>query len=448
MDVRAHALEIARVLRRAGFETYWAGGCVRDQLMGRAPKDYDIATAARPDQVRSLFPRTVEVGAAFGVIQVLRDQHPFEVATFRRDLEYRDGRHPAGVEFSGAEEDAHRRDFTINGLFYDPIEERVVDYVNGRADLSARVIRTIGRPEDRFGEDYLRMLRAIRFASTLEFAIEPATLAAIQRLARHITAVSMERIQNELTRLLTESPRAGQGLNLLRQSGLLSVILPEVDRMADQAQPPEYHPEGDVFTHTAMMLDALDQPSPALAYATLLHDVGKPPTAQHVRQPDGSIRIRFDKHAQVGAELTESILRRLKLPGPVVEEAAHMVKNHMRFMDVRRMRRSTLRRMVGAPTFTEELELHRVDCLCSHGGLDNYDFLRAFQEELRQEPALPPPWITGHDLMALGLPQGPDVGKWHRLAYDAQLENRFPDRAALLEWLRSAVRQDAGGGAP
>jgi len=438
-QARSHALDVLKSLRRAGHESYWVGGCVRDILMGREPKDFDIATSARPEQVRALFEHTVDIGAAFGVIHVIREGHPVEVATFRADLEYRDGRHPHAVAFRGAEEDARRRDFTINGLFYDPENGEILDFVGGRHDLQARVIRAIGDPRLRFNEDRLRMLRAVRFASTLEFLLDANTRDVIRETADDIVTVSAERIQQELTRMLTESPRAGRAIALLRETGLLPVVLPEVEAMAAQPQPPEFHPEGDVLTHTLMMLDAMEKPSPVLAYAVLLHDVGKPATARLVEQPDGTTRLRFDGHAQEGARIAGEILGRLRLPSKVMDEVAYCVRNHMRFMDVQRMRPATLRRLIGAPTFPAELELHRLDCLCSHGDLSNYHFLKEYAETLAQEPVLPKPLLGGHDIMSLGVPEGPRVGHWHREAYEAQLEERFQTKEELLEWLRGRI---------
>ena len=435
-QLRQDALAILRTLRQAGFVAYFAGGCVRDQLMGRAPKDYDVATDAPPADVARLFPRTVATGKAFGVMQVVTDGRACEVATFRCDSAHGDGRRPDAVTFSGPEADARRRDFTINGLFLDPETGDIMDYVGGRADLEYKIIRTIGDPHRRFNEDYLRLLRAVRFAATLEFELEAATRAALQELAPRIVSISAERIQQELTRLLTTAPRAGRGLRLLHATGLLAVILPEVAALAGQAQPPQFHPEGDVFAHTALMLDGLPQPSSrTLAWAVLLHDVGKPPTATLTREPDGSDRIRFNCHDEEGARLAELILRRLKMPADEIGAIAHCIRNHMRFKEVLKMRRATLRQLVGAPTFPVELELHRLDCLASHGELGNYDFLLKFQAELKNEPVLPKPWITGHDLLARGLPPGPELGRWHRRAYEAQLEGRCASREDLLAWL-------------
>lgn len=438
------AVAIVRDLEKAGFEAYWVGGCVRDMIMGREPKDYDVATNATPDQIISIFPKALSIGKAFGVVQVLVDGEPHDVATFRRDISYEDSRHPTSVVFTSAEEDARRRDFTINGLFYDPGREKLVDYVGGQADIAARIVRTIGHPEQRFSEDALRMLRAVRFASTLEFAIAPETLAAIRAMSPRITKISAERIQHELTLLLTESPHAGNGLRMLRDSGLLKYILPEVDEMSGQEQPPAYHPEGDVFTHTALMLNAMKHPSVQLAYAVLLHDVGKPATAEKAVEPDGSERWRFHGHAKTGAEIAEQIMRRLKMPNRDIEVVIQCIRNHMSFIDVQRMRKSTLRQFVGAPTFPIELELHRLDCLSSHGDLSNHSFLEKYLNDLRNEPVLPDPWITGRDILSLGVPQGKDIGLWHKKAYEAQLENRFENRDALLAWLKTELAKVDG----
>jgi tRNA nucleotidyltransferase/poly(A) polymerase len=436
------ATAVVRRLRDAGFEALWAGGCVRDRIMGRAAKDIDIATSARPDDVIGLFENTHAFGKAFGVVQVLHDDHPFEVATFRKDIGSRDGRHPDAVTFTSAEEDARRRDFTINGLFFDPIDGRIIDYVGGQDDIARRVVRTIGDAHDRFAEDYLRMLRAVRFSSTLQFELDADAQAAIRALAPRIAQVSAERIAQELTRLLTESPAAGDGVRLLERTGLLKEVLPEVTRMIGCQQPPEFHPEGDVFEHTLIMLNGMADPTPLLAWSVLLHDVGKPPTFQLAKEKDGSERIRFNDHDNVGAGIAEQILQRLRMPNELVEGVKHCVANHMRFIHVQEMRKATLRRLVGAPDFATELELHRLDCQSSHGMLDNYAFLKAFSEELKHEPVLPPRWITGADVMALGIKEGPDVGRWLKVAYDAQLEGRCPTRDDLLAWLRTEI----GGG--
>jgi poly(A) polymerase len=438
------ALAIVQQLEASGFEAYWVGGCVRDRLMGREPKDYDVATNATPDQILSIFPNALTIGKAFGVVQVIIDGEPHDIATFRRDASYEDGRHPTSVVFTSAEEDARRRDFTINGLFYEPVRERVIDYVDGQKDIAARVVRTIGHPEQRFSEDALRMLRAIRFASTLEFTIAPETLSAIRAMSPRITQISAERIQHELSLLLTDSPRAGNGLKMLHESGLLKFIMPEIEQMIGQEQPPAYHPEGDVFTHTVLMLNNMKNPSVALAYSVLLHDVGKPATAENTVEPDGSSRWRFHGHAKTGAEIAEQILKRLKLPGRDIDVVTHCIRNHMHFTDVQKMRKSTLRQFVGAPTFPIELELHRLDCLSSHGDLAHYGFLEKFLHDLRNEPVLPAPWITGRDILSLGIPEGREVGAWHKKAYDAQLEGRFENREDLLAWLKSELAKING----
>lgn len=430
------AVRIVEVLRGAGHQAYFAGGCVRDRLLGRPVRDIDIATSARPDQVETLFDRTIPVGRAFGVVQVVTGGAAFDVATFRVDLGYSDGRRPDAVTFSTPRQDAQRRDFTINGLFYDPIDEEVLDFVDGRRDLRRKVVRTIGPPADRFAEDDLRMMRAVRFASVLGFRLDPDTERAIRAHASRIIRISPERVGQEFTRILVESPRAGEAVRLLDRCGLLAPILPEVAALHGVAQPPEFHPEGDVWTHTMMMLDRMPHPTPTLAYAVLLHDVGKPPTATRQREPDGSERIRFNRHASVGAEMADSILRRLRLPQRQIQAVAHCVRNHMRFMDIPRMREATRRRLVAALTFPVELELHRLDCLCSHGDLRTYDELRAYTEFLRDAPQLPPRWITGHDLLAMGIPAGPEMGHWLRIAYDAQLEGRAASRDGLLAWLK------------
>lgn len=438
---RDQSLAILSRLRDAGYESYWAGGCVRDILLDRPPQDYDIATRATPDEIEALFPHTVPVGKAFGVILVLEDGASHEVATFRRDLDYRDGRRPSEVQFTSPEEDARRRDFTVNGLFYDPSKEQVLDFVEGQRDIKCRVIRSIGDPSARFREDYLRMMRAARLSATLGLTIDLATAEGVREHAHHIGKVSAERIRDELTKLLLQAPLAGQGILSLRDLGLLKEILPEIAALEGQEQPPQFHPEGDVLTHTVMMLDGMESPDEVLAYSVLLHDVGKPPTATLSIEPDGAERIRFNNHAKVGAEMSEAILQRLKMPSKVIDAVTTCVANHMRFMDIPRMKKSTLRKLVGAPTFPVELQLHRLDCMCSHGDLDNLDILAAFREDLAHEPILPEPWLSGHDIMALGVAHGPDVGAWHRRAYERQLEGLAASKEGLTDWLREALRE-------
>lgn len=428
------ASTVVRRLRQEGFTAFWAGGCVRDLLMNRTPKDFDVATSAIPEQVERLFPGAVTVGKSFGVVRVKVHGYEYEVATFRQDQAYRDGRHPEAVVFTDEQTDALRRDFTVNALFFDPLTGTIHDYVGGQADLAARLIRAVGKADDRFAEDHLRMIRAVRFAATLDFELEAATEEAIRRQAAKIATVSAERIQQELTRILLEAPRPGEAIESLQAVGLLPVILPEVTALQGQEQPAEFHPEGDVWTHTILMLNAMHNPDLRLAYAVLLHDVGKPGTARQVEQ-----RIRFDCHAGVGAALAEEILKRLRLPNDDIKAIAFCIGNHMRFMDVRRMRKATLHRLVGAPTFATELELHRLDCAASHGDLSNHTFLVEFQAAMASEPILPKPWITGHDIINLGIAAGPEVGRWKKKVYDAQLEGLVENRDAALSWLQSEL---------
>ncbi len=430
------ALEVVRRLKAAGFISYWAGGCVRDLIMGRMAKDFDIATNAVPDKVMELFPGAVAVGKSFGVVRVPVAGDWYEVATFRKDAEYRDGRHPSGITFSDPETDAQRRDFTINAMFYDPIEEQVIDYVEGSEDIARNVIRAVGVPADRFKEDHLRMLRAARFAATLGFSIEPDTAHAIQATAGRILLISSERIREELSRLLVEARQAGDAIVLLKELGLLQMVLPEVAAMEGVEQPPEYHPEGDVFQHTMIMLNQMQTDDYRLAWAVLLHDVGKPPTAQF---KEG--RWRFECHAKVGADATQSILDRLKFSGDDREAITFMVGNHMRFIDVKSMRRATLRRLVGAPTFMSEMELHRLDCASSHGDLENHEYLLEFRRQMDSEPVLPTPWVNGRDIIALGIPEGREIGVWRKKAYDVQLEGMAVDKDGLLAWLRAEIEK-------
>ena len=355
---------------------------------------------------------------------------PYEVPPFRTDHGYQDGRHPDLVVFSTAREDALRRDFTINGLFWDPLAKRVIDEVGGQADLKRRVIRAIGDPERRFQEDKLRMLRAVRFAAGLGFAMDPATWDAVVRHAEEIVVVSQERIRDELVKLFT-GPNRGRGLDLLAQSGLLKAILPELDATQGVQQPPEFHPEGDVFIHTRMLLDLLKGLTPTLAFSALLHDVGKPPTFQ-IRD-----RIRFDGHDRVGAAMSRVICQRLRFSNEDSEKIVMAVGNHMRFKDVQRMRVSTLKRMLRQPNFAEELALHRADCLASHKQLDNWRFLRRKLKEFSAPQALKPtPLITGTDLLAAGYPEGPQIGQILRAVEEQQLEGTIQGRAEALELVR------------
>src|SRR6266446_6093863 len=385
------ARTVASRLREQGHIAYFAGGCVRDMVRGLTPKDYDIATDARPETVQALFPRTYAVGAHFGVIIVLEDGLQFEVATFRSDDAYIDGRHPSAVYFSSPEEDAKRRDFTINGMFYDPVAEEVIDFVGGHADIAAKLVRAIGDPALRFAEDRLRMLRAVRFATVLDYKIDKHTWDALLTNAASINEISAELIREELVRIFL-SPNRARGWDLLDASGLMRVILPELDSMKGCEQPPQFHPEGDVFKHTRIMLELLPkEASLPLVFSVLFHDIGKPPTAT----VDEEGRIRFSGHDRIGAEMTEAIMERLRFSRAEIDATVEAVRQHMVFKDVPKMRVAKLKRFMARPTFADELELHRVDCVSSHGMLDNYEFLHRKQEEFAHEPIIPPSLVRG-----------------------------------------------------
>ncbi|MCE5308442.1 MAG: CCA tRNA nucleotidyltransferase [Acidobacteriales bacterium] len=403
-------------LRSRGFLAYLAGGCVRDLLLGREPADYDVATSAPPDEILRVFPAADLAGAHFGVVLVRESGAEVEVATFRSDHSYTDGRHPARVKFeTDPRQDVLRRDFTINGLLMDPDTGEVLDYVDGGRDLGARLIRAIGEPGRRFAEDHLRMLRAVRFASCFGFEIEPATFRAIRDLHASIRQISAERVRDEFTRILCGGG-ARRGFELLDAAGLLEDVLPEVARMKGVEQPPEFHPEGDVWTHTLMLLELLERPAPSLAWAALLHDVGKPP-AFSIRG-----RIRFDRHAAVGAEMAAAILGRLHASNELTGRVRALVAEHLRFKDVKRMRPSTLKRFLRSDHFEEHLELHRLDCLASHRLLGNYEFVKKKIEEIPSEDLRPEPLLNGDQLIAAGFRPGPCFGRILRVVEDAQLE--------------------------
>jgi len=437
---------IVQTLRQKGFRAYLVGGCVRDLLLGREPKDYDVATNATPQEVMGIFPETYAVGAQFGVVLVPAPDaaantplpelastfHAIEVATFRNDVGYSDGRHPDEVRFSqDPREDVARRDFTINGMLLDPVTSEVLDYVGGRADLEAGIIRSIGDPELRFGEDKLRMLRAVRFAARFEYGIEPGTFAAMQKLAHQIEVVSRERVRDELTRMLTEG-HGRRAFLLLDESGLLKHVLPEISAMKGVAQPHEYHPEGDVFVHTLLLLENLPHPCPlTLAWGALLHDVGKPPTFRVA--PD---RIRFDGHVEVGVKMAEEICRRLRFSNDETAQILALVDNHMRFGHVTRMKESTLKKFLRLPSFDEHLALHRADSLASHRILSTYDLVRQKLAEIPPEKMRPIPLVTGDDLIAAGHAPGPKFREILNAVEDAQLEGRLPSRDAALEFVR------------
>lgn len=471
-STRDTATAIVRRLQRGGFSAFWVGGCVRDFLLGHEPGDYDIATSALPRQIAKLFKRTVAVGRKFGVTVVVEGGQQFQVATFRAEADYRDGRHPETVFFGHARADALRRDFTINGLFYDPVAEELHDWVGGEADLKEGILRTIGAPEVRFGEDHLRLLRAVRFAAQLDFQIEPRTFAALRANAEKIKAISAERIRDELIKLfapatyptshtlpphpaLSPTPRGGEGgrrpgegevhgeesgkpaargLALLRESGLLEHVLPELAATVACEQSPDFHPEGTVFAHLKSMLSHLPPDAhPLLPWAVLMHDIAKPLTAS--RDPKtGS--IHFYEHEKIGAKMAVEILERLRFPRKQIEEVAVAVRHHMQFKDAAQMRKSTLRRLLLRDTFPLELQLHRLDCLGSHGRLDVYDFLVAQAAELAKKPEIRPPLLTGNDLIKLGVKPGPAMGRLLAEIREKQLQDELKTKAAARKWAR------------
>lgn len=467
--LKLFAISIVQTLRERGYQAYLVGGCVRDLLLGREPADYDVATDAKPDEVMRIFPETYAVGAQFGVVLVpvsaaqnrsvipsgsgnsqsgvplesrnllfdcgesSREDHHVEVATFRCDVGYSDGRHPDEVRFSkDPREDVQRRDFTINGLLLDPVENKVLDYVGGRDDLKSKIIRAIGDPSVRFAEDKLRMLRAVRFAARFEYTIESGTFASIQQLAPQINQVSRERVRDEFTRMLTEG-HARHAFELLDKTGLLREVLPEIAAMKGIAQPPEFHPEGDVFVHTLLMLEKLPQPCPAaLAWGVLLHDVGKPPTFR--RAPD---RIRFDEHARVGTKMAEAICRRLRFSNDETKQIVALVENHMRFGDVERMNPSTFKKFIRLPRFEQHLELHRLDCESSHRNLRLYEFTREKMNSLPPEEVRPTPLVTGEDLIAAGYTPGPLFKEILAVIEDAQLDGKLLSKEEAMQLVRS-----------
>ena len=433
------ARRIIQHLDDAGFTALYAGGCVRDRLMGVEPHDYDIATNARPEQVQEIFARTFAVGAHFGVIVVLEGGFEFQVASFRADGIYLDGRHPQSVTFSTPQQDAERRDFTVNGLFFDPLREELIDYVGGQRDLAAKVLRAIGEPAARLREDRLRLLRAVRFAAVLGFEIEPETWQAVCAAAPHIREVSAERIREELVKTFL-SPNRVRGFDLLDASGLMKEVLPEIEALKGCEQPPQFHPEGDVFKHTRIMLELLPaEVSVPLVFSVLLHDIGKPPTFA----VDADGRIRFNGHDKLGAEMTEQVMTRLRFSRVEIDATVEAVANHMVFKDVQQMRVAKLKRFMARPNFDTELELHRVDCASSHGGLDNYDFLRARREEFASEPLIPPPLITGRDLIALGLTPGPRFSEILEAVQSRQLEGNLTTREQALAWVTAEFSPDS-----
>ncbi len=429
------AESIVRRLKQSGFEAYFVGGSVRDFVRGAAPGDFDIVTSALPDQVASLFERTVDVGAKFGVMVVIAGGHPYEVATFRSDDIYEDGRRPTRVHFSSAKEDVFRRDFTVNGLLMDPETHRVIDYVNGLADIERKIVRTIGDPEVRFQEDFLRMLRAVRFAANLDFHLDAETQNAIFAHAANIRSVSAERIQEELSKILTRGG-ARRGFELLSASGLLKFILPEVERMHGVSQPPRFHPEGDVWEHTMIMLDMLSRDTapntdPVLAWSALLHDVGKP-----VSRTEGESGVHFYGHVQQGELIANGVLQRLKFSNAQREGVIRLIHHHMDFMNVQKMRPARLKRFLRMSDFHLHLTLHRLDCLASHGMLNYYEFCLTQLQMMDHEDLHPPRLVTGHDLLAMGFSEGKLIGEILQVLEEEQLENRIHDQNEAVAFIR------------
>ncbi len=428
------AVAIVKRLREEGYESYLAGGCVRDFLLNKTPQDYDIATSARPEDVQRIFPRTIPVGAQFGVVLVMLDGQSFEVASFRFDGPYLDGRRPSQVRYGTLQEDIFRRDFTINGMVYDPVENRVIDLVEGKRDLARRCIRAIGDPRQRFEEDRLRMVRAIRFAASLNFDIDSLTLDAIKQSAPMITQISSERIGEEITRILTEGG-ARRGFELLDETGLLRILLPEIEEMKGVEQSPEHHPEGDVFKHTLLTLCHLEKPTETLAYGCLLHDVGKPVCFR--KEAD---RITFYGHTDRGAEMAQAILKRLKRGRAVWERVAYLVKNHLRHTQAPKMRLSTLKRFLREEGIDELLELARVDALSSSGDLQYYHFCQERRSQMQEEEIRPEPLLRGTDLIAMGYIPGPIFAEILRRVEDAQLGGELTSRQEAIEWVKQKYR--------
>jgi len=427
------ARAIATRLREAGYTAYLAGGCVRDRLLGLEPKDFDVASNAAAGVVQRLFAKTIPVGVQFGVLIVVEDEQTVEVATFRADDVYLDGRHPTAVRFSSAEEDARRRDITINGMFLDPQTDTIIDYVDGQTDLRRRIIRAIGDPAARISEDRLRMLRAVRFAARFGFAIEPATFAAIRAAAASIVDIAWERIGDEIARMLTDATAgsARHAFELLDQSGLLEHVLPEVARLKGVLQSPDYHPEGDVWVHTLGLLQQLEQPSETLGLGALLHDIAKPSTAHAT-----DTRITFYGHCELGADMAVAICQRLRRSRDTWERVAYLVRDHLRLVQAPDMRLSTLKRFLAQDGIDELLQLARLDALASNNDLTYHDFCRRKLEELSREEIQPPPLLRGTDLLDLGLEPGPRFGEILAAVSDAQLDGTLTTHAQALAWVR------------
>ena len=434
---------IASILKKNGFEAFYAGGCVRDFLLKKQPKDYDIATSAVPDEIEKLFDRTNSIGKKFGTIGVLINESLIEITTFRSDETYLDGRHPTNITFTSAEKDAERRDFTINGLFMNPDTFEIIDFVNGQDDLKKRIVKAIGDPDNRFSEDHLRMLRAVRFAHTLDFDIDPETFRSIKKIAHKISVVSTERIENELSRILIESQKPGDALQTLHDIGLLKYILPEVGKLIGVEQPPDHHPEGDVFTHIKLMLNLsktseinANYSKRELLYCILFHDISKPEMYMEEKQEDGTIRIRFVGHEKKGAEVAKEILNRLKISSKEKNKIVDVIANHMLPFQSKQMKLSTLKKLVGSSNFDLLLELHRIDGLGSKGLLDSYKFLSKKREEFSNEIILPKRLISGEDLKNIGIDEGLEIKKILDEVYELQLNEVLLNYDEAINWVK------------
>jgi poly(A) polymerase len=430
------AIGIVKRLRGEGYESYLAGGCVRDMLLGKTPQDYDISTNAKPDEIAKIFPKTIPVGAQFGVLLVMIESEAFEVASFRHDGPYLDGRRPTHVRYGSLQEDILRRDFTINGMVYDPITGQIIDLVGGREDLERKLVRAIGNPRSRFEEDRLRMVRAVRFAASLDFTIESETFDAIRELASTVKQISWERIGEEITRILTEGG-AKRGFELLDRTGLLKILLPEIEAMKGVEQSPDYHPEGDVFTHTMLTLSHLDSPTETLAYGCLLHDVAKPVC---IRRDEH--RLTFYGHTEKGAEMAEELLKRLKRSRATWERVAYLVRNHLRHVQAPQMRLSTLKRFLGEDGIDELLELTRIDALSANGDLQHYRFCKQKLTELEEEEIHPEPLLRGRDLIAMGFSPGPTFHIILKQVEEAQLGGELSSREEAMEWVHRNYRNE------
>ena len=434
------AIQIVQHLRNNGHSAFFAGGCVRDMVMDIAPADYDIATSAKPEETMSLFRRSIPVGAKFGVINVLEDGFQFEIATFRSDGSYSDGRRPDSISFCDAKGDVQRRDFTINGMLFDPVENEILDYVGGKDDIRACVIRTIGDPFERFAEDHLRMIRAVRFSSRFSFEIEQDTKGAIKELAPKILTVSAERVREELEKGLTAA-NPHDFVRILDETGLAKEILPEIPAMKGVEQPENFHPEGDVYVHTLLTVSKLEKPSWELAMATLLHDIGKPAAFFKEFNDKGEVvKIRFYQHDNIGAKMAGKICNRLKTSTYSKERIMWLVKKHLIIKDVQNMRKSTLKRLFAEPGFPELMDLFRLDTLSSTKDLTSYNFCKEKFEETEEVEIKPPPLFTGHDLINMGLEPGPDFGKILSLIMEEQLEERISTKEEALDLVKSIIK--------